>query len=132
MAALLPTNTPAPMIPPMEIIVRWRARSDFDRRAVAGSVTELAFAFKLFVPGPDCVAPHDISNRYALQKACLRWRWRTRVVVRRGRSARIHTPRQSLCAGRAARCLFFRLARQSRHRNTHSHHPVFKGEISVC
>src|SRR5512134_623777 len=43
MAALLPTNTPAPMIPPMEIITRWRASRDLDSRAEAGAEVSLAF-----------------------------------------------------------------------------------------
>src|SRR5688572_14790626 len=37
MAALLPTNTPAPMIPPMEIITKWRASRDLERRDEADS-----------------------------------------------------------------------------------------------
>ena len=43
MAALLPTNNPAPMMPPMEIIIRCRARSDLDRREEAGRSTSEAF-----------------------------------------------------------------------------------------
>ena len=42
-AALLPTNTPAPMIPPMEIMMRWRARRDFESFAVAGMEASVAF-----------------------------------------------------------------------------------------
>ena len=49
-AALLPTNTPAPMIPPMEIMMRWRARRDLESFSVAGTETSVAFnSFALVV-----------------------------------------------------------------------------------
>src|SRR6185295_4773103 len=47
MAALLPTNRPAPMIPPMEIITRWRARRDFESWEEAGKERSVAFTLLL-------------------------------------------------------------------------------------
>jgi pimeloyl-ACP methyl ester carboxylesterase len=47
-AALLPTNTPAPMIPPMEIITRWRESRDLESFAVAGTAVDASVAFKGF------------------------------------------------------------------------------------
>src|SRR5687767_7866200 len=52
-AALLPTNTPAPMMPPMEIITRWRARRDLERREDAGRSASEAFNGDLALVVPD-------------------------------------------------------------------------------
>ena len=49
MAVLLPTNTPAPMIPPMEIIARWRARRVLESFADAGREASLAFIKSLLL-----------------------------------------------------------------------------------
>jgi hypothetical protein len=47
MAPLLPTNTPPPMIPPMEIITRCRARRDLESLSEAESEIEASVAFKV-------------------------------------------------------------------------------------
>ncbi len=46
MAALLPTNTPAPMIPPMEIITRCLARRDLESWEEADGIEAASVAFK--------------------------------------------------------------------------------------
>src|SRR4051794_33172696 len=50
-AVLLPTNTPAPMMPPMEIIARWRARRDLESFEDAGRDTSVAFKVCALVGG---------------------------------------------------------------------------------
>jgi hypothetical protein len=42
-AVLLPTNTPAPMMPPIEIMARWRARRDLESFDDAGREMSVAF-----------------------------------------------------------------------------------------
>src|SRR6187551_645920 len=54
-AVLLPTNTPAPMMPPMEIIARWRARRDLESFDDAGRETSVAFIDRSCSSG----GPHD-------------------------------------------------------------------------
>src|SRR5262245_59402459 len=49
MAALDPTKTPAPMMPPMEIITRWRARRDFESLSEAVPLRGRSVAFKGFL-----------------------------------------------------------------------------------
>ena len=64
-AALLPTNTPAPMIPPMEIITRWRARRDLESREEAGR--EASVAFKLVALVGRWRAPYACNAASAIE-----------------------------------------------------------------